>query len=364
VVERENSAGDLLTKPVIRSEKQVTRMGFVDEAEITVKSGDGGAGCVSLRSERFVPKGGPDGGDGGKGGNVFFKATRRLYSFYDFGSRRVFKAQNGRPGRGKNRSGKKGRDIEILVPIGTMVKDQETGELLTDLIRDNHQIVLVEGGEGGKGNKHFATATNRAPRFAQEGLKGKEKRLKLELKLIADIGIIGLPNAGKSTLLSRLSNAHPKIADYPFTTLAPHLGVIVFDDEQSLTIADIPGLVEGASNGRGLGHRFLQHVERTSFLLHVLDMYQPSSGDVLKDFFMIQEELGLYHPSLIKKDQVIVINKIDLNSFNNKNIKETCHAFDDLGYECLAISALTGEGAEELKKLLKDRVLPSEKCLE
>jgi len=333
-------------------------MGFVDEAEITVKSGNGGAGCISFSRERFVPKGGPDGGDGGKGGNVLLKATRRLYSMYDFGSRRYFKAQDGRPGRGKNSSGKKGRNIEILVPVGTMVRDKETVELLADLVHDNHQIVLVEGGEGGKGNKHFTTATNRSPRFAQEGQKGKEKRLKLELKLIADIGIIGLPNAGKSTLLSRLSNAHPKIADYPFTTLAPHLGVIVFDDEQSLTIADIPGLVEGASNGRGLGHRFLQHIERTSFLLHMLDISHPSSGDALKDFFIVKEELGLFHPSLIKKDQVIVINKIDLNPINNKSIEETCHAFNELGYECLAISALTGEGVEELNKLLKDKVLP------
>jgi GTP-binding protein len=330
-------------------------MGFVDEDEITVKSGEGGAGCISFKRERFIPKGGPDGGDGGKGGDVLLKATRRLYSLYDLGSMRYFKAQNGRPGRSKNRSGKKGRDIEILVPIGTMVKDKETGELLADLVRDAQQMLLVEGGEGGKGNSHFASATNRAPRFAQEGQKGTEKRLKLELKLIADIGIIGLPNAGKSTLLSRLSNAHPKIANYPFTTLAPNLGVIILDDEQSLTIADIPGLVEGASNGRGLGHRFLGHIERTSFLLHLLDICQPISGDALKDFYIVQEELKLSHPSLIKKDQLIVINKIDLNAMDNRSIEETCHSFSDLGYECLAISALTGEGLEELKQLLKDK---------
>ncbi len=332
-------------------------MKFVDEAEITVKSGDGGAGCISFRRERFIPKGGPDGGDGGKGGNVLVKAIRRLHSLYDFSSRRYFKAQNGRSGKGKNRSGKKGRNIEILVPVGTMVKDRETGELLTDLVHDNQQILLVEGGEGGKGNKHFATSTNRAPRFAQEGQKGEEKRLKLELKLIADVGIIGLPNAGKSTLLSRLSDAHPQIADYPFTTLAPNLGVLTFDDKQPLTIADIPGLVEGASNGRGLGHRFLQHIERTGFLLHMLDIYHRSSGDILKDFFIVQRELKLSHPSLIKKDQVIVLNKIDLNPNNNKGIKETCRSFNDLGYECLAISALTGEGLEELKQLLKDKAL-------
>ena len=330
-------------------------MKFVDEAEITVKSGDGGAGCVSFRKERFISKGGPDGGDGGKGGSVLIKATKHLYSLYDFSSRHSFKAQNGRPGRGKNMSGAQGKNIEILAPIGTIVKDGETEELLADLVYDNQQIVLAKGGGGGKGNKHFATSTNRAPRFAQEGQKGEEKRLKLELKLIADIGIIGLPNAGKSTLLSRLSHAHPRIADYPFTTLAPHLGVLTFDEEQSLTIADIPGLVEGASSGRGLGHKFLQHIERTGLLLHMLDMYQPSSGGVLGDFSIVQEELKRSHPSLIKKGQVIVLNKIDRNPINGKTLKKLRQSFHDLGYECLAISALTGEGVEELKQLLKNK---------
>ena len=332
-------------------------MKFIDEAEITIKSGDGGAGCVSFRKEKFVSKGGPNGGNGGKGGNVLIKSTIQLYSLYDFSSERYFKAQNGKPGSGQNRSGKKGNSIEILAPIGTIVKDKETGELLADLFHDGQQIVLVKGGEGGKGNKHFTTSTNRAPRFAQEGQQGEEKRLKLELKLIADIGIIGLPNVGKSTLLSRLSNAHPQIADYPFTTLAPNLGVLTFNDEQSLTIADIPGLVEGASNGRGLGHRFLQHIERTGFLLHMLDIYKPSSGDILKDFSIIQEELKLSHPSLIKKNQVIVLNKTDLTAINGKGIDEICHSFNDLGYECLAISALAGKGLEELKQLLKNKAL-------
>jgi len=332
-------------------------MKFVDEAEITVKSGDGGAGCVSFRKERFIAKGGPDGGDGGKGGNVLIRSTKRLYSLYDFSSRRSFKAQNGEPGRGNNRSGKKGKSIEILAPIGTIVRDKESGDLLADLVRDNQQMILAQGGEGGKGNKHFTTSINRAPRFAQEGQQGEEKRLTLELKLIADIGIIGLPNAGKSTLLSRLSNAHPQIADYPFTTIAPNLGVLTFDNEQTLTIADIPGLVEGASYGRGLGHRFLQHIERTGFLLHMLDIYQPTSGDILKDFYIVQEELKLSHPSLMKKNQVIVLNKIDLIQVNGKDIDEMCHSFHDLGYECLAISALAGGGLEELKKLLKDKAL-------
>jgi GTP-binding protein len=332
-------------------------MGFIDEAEITVKSGAGGAGCISFRRERFLPKGGPDGGDGGKGGNVVIKTTTRLYSLYDLHSKILFKAQNGRPGRGNNRSGEKGKDIEILVPVGIMLRDRETGELLADLVYDNQHMILVEGGAGGKGNMHFATAANRAPRFAQEGRKGTEKRLKLELKLVADIGIVGLPNTGKSTLLSRISHAHPKIDNYPFTTVAPNLGVLSFDDERSLTIADVPGLVEGASSGKGLGHRFLRHIERTRFLLHVLDVNQPHSGDVVKDFSILKQELERFHPCLTKKNQVVVINKVDLKPFGNKSIQEICRSFHDLGYECLAVSALTGQGLEELRQLLREKVI-------
>jgi GTP-binding protein len=332
-------------------------MKFIDEAEITVRSGDGGDGCVSFRREKFIPKGGPDGGDGGKGGDVLVTATRRLYSFYDLGSSRYFKAQNGRPGSGKNRSGKNGRDVLILVPLGTMIKDMETGELLADLVFDNYQVALAEGGAGGKGNKHFATSTNRTPRFAQEGQSGTEKRLKLELKLIADIGIIGLPNAGKSTLLSRLSGAHPKIAAYPFTTLTPHLGVMMFDDDQSFTLADIPGLIKGASSGKGLGHKFLQHIERTTILLHVLDIHRPHSGDILRDFSIVQRELMLYHPSLINKDQVIALNKIDIAPVKGRDLEQTCRMFRNRGHECRAISALTGEGIGELKNALHKKIL-------
>jgi GTP-binding protein len=332
-------------------------MKFIDEAEITIRSGDGGAGCVSFLREKFIPKGGPDGGDGGKGGDVLVKATRRLHSLYDLESRRYFKAQNGRPGSGKNRSGKNGRDALILVPLGTMIKDLETGELLADLLFDNHQVALAEGGAGGKGNKHFATSTNRTPRFAQEGRKGTEKRLKLELKLIADIGIIGLPNAGKSTLLSRLSGAHPKIAEYPFTTLTPYLGVMMFDDDQSLTLADIPGLIEGASSGKGLGHKFLQHIERTTILLHVLDIHRLHSEDILRDFSIVQRELMLYHPSLINKDQVIALNKIDIAPVKSRDLEQLCHRFNNSGHECCAISALTGEGIGELKNALYKKIL-------
>jgi GTP-binding protein len=332
-------------------------MKFIDEAEIIVRSGDGGAGCVSFRREKFLPKGGPDGGDGGKGGDVLVKSTRRLHSLYDFESRRYFKAQNGKAGSGENKSGKHGRDVLILVPLGTMIKDLGSGELLADLVLDNHQAVLVEGGSGGKGNKHFATSTNRTPRFAQEGQKGTEKRLKLELKLIADIGIIGLPNAGKSTLLSRLSSAHPKIAKYPFTTTAPNLGVMMFDDEQSLTIADIPGLIEGASSGKGLGHKFLQHIERTAILLHVLDIHSPHSGDILTDFSIVQKELTLYHPSLISKDQVIALNKTDIAPLKGRDLEETCQIFMNRGHECRPISALTGDGLDELREILRQKSL-------
>ena len=332
-------------------------MGFVDEAEITVRSGDGGAGCVSFRRERYVPKGGPDGGDGGKGGNVVVKATSRLHSLYDLDSRRSFSAQNGNAGKNKNRSGKKGKDIEILVPVGIMIKDQENGALLGDLVHDHQEIVVLKGGIGGKGNQHFATPANRTPRFAQEGQKGTEKRLKLELKLIADLGIIGLPNAGKSTLLSRISNAHPKIGNYPFTTITPNLGVVSFGDERTLAVADIPGLVEGASSGKGLGHRFLQHIERTRLLVHVLDLSKPQPGDPLKDFSTINDELKQYHPSLTTKDQVIVLNKIDLCTLDEAEIKRIACSFRDLGYECIAISALTGQGLDELRRVLKEKAL-------
>ena len=327
-------------------------MDFLDEAVITVGSGDGGKGCVSFRREKYVPKGGPDGGNGGNGGHVIVKATKRIHTLSDYSSRNYFKASNGRPGGGKNQTGKDGEDVIIEVPLGTIIYDHETGEMLADLIEDNQKLLLLPGGKGGKGNQHFATSTNRAPRFAQPGLQGQNKRLRLSLKYLADIGLIGLPNAGKSTLLSRLTMARPRIASYPFTTLVPNLGVITFDDERTLTVADIPGLIEGAAQGRGLGHRFLKHIERTKLLLHLIDITYTPAHNPLEDFHTLRGELEKYNPSLIHKDQMVLINKIDIYSAEHRDMGSISKALDDLGLESLAISALTGQGLAELKQTL------------
>ncbi|HJX35119.1 MAG TPA: GTPase ObgE [Desulfatiglandales bacterium] len=332
-------------------------MRFLDEAVITLVSGNGGKGCVSFRRERFIPKGGPDGGDGGKGGDIKIRASKRLHTLYDFSSKRHIRAQNGSPGRGKNQTGKDGADTIIKVPLGTLIYDQDTGDLLADLIEEDQDIFIVPGGKGGKGNSHFATSTNRAPRFAQPGIPGQRKRIRLSLKYIADIGLIGLPNVGKSTLLSRLTSAHPKIDTYPFTTIIPNLGVMEFDDKNSLTLADIPGLIEGASEGKGLGHHFLKHVERTRFLLHLIDITCAPAHHLLEDFYILQDELGKYSPSLTKKEQMVLINKIDMVSSNYDNIKEMISALSRIGLESLPISALTGEGLEALKQTLARKML-------
>jgi GTP-binding protein len=324
-------------------------MGFIDEVLITVRSGDGGKGCVSFRREKFIPKGGPDGGDGGRGGNVFFRATERLATLIDFKYRRLFRARNGEPGRGKSQTGKNGKDIRIEVPIGTLLYDEETVQEIADLVHDGQEILVLEGGQGGKGNQHFATSTNRAPRMAQPGIPGEEKRLRLSLKSLADIGLIGLPNAGKSTLLSSLTTAKPKIADYPFTTLTPNLGVMTLTEDKRLTVADIPGLVEGASEGKGLGHRFLKHIERTRLLLHVMDVTYSPAQSLLEDFFVVRKELEDYHVNVAAKDQMVVINKIDLYSVQHRDVREVKEALKNLGIESYPVSALTGEGIEDLK---------------
>ncbi len=327
-------------------------MGFVDEAVISVRSGDGGRGCISFRRAKYVPKGGPDGGDGGNGGNVIIRATKRLHTLTDYSPRKHFKAQNGRPGRGKDQTGKDGKDVILEVPLGTIIYDQESGQLLADLIKEDQEIFLIPGGKGGKGNQHFATSTNRTPRIAQPGLPGQEKILKLSLKYIADIGLIGLPNAGKSTLLSRLTKARPRIDSYPFTTLVPNLGVIIFDDESTLIMADIPGLIEGASEGRGLGHRFLRHIERTRLLLHLIDITYVPEDELLEDFFTLKNELTKFDPSLMQKDEMVLINKIDIRSPEHRNIESITRALEEMGIDALPISALTGEGLDEVKQVL------------
>jgi GTP-binding protein len=332
-------------------------MRFLDEAVINLVSGNGGKGCVSFRRERFIPKGGPDGGDGGKGGDIIIRASKRLHTLYDFSSKRNIRSQNGGPGRGKNQTGKDGADTIIEVPLGTLVYDQDTGDLLVDLIEEGREILIVPGGKGGKGNSHFATSTNRAPRFAQPGIPGQRKRIRLSLKYIADIGLIGLPNVGKSTLLSRLTSAKPKIDSYPFTTIIPNLGVIEYEDQNSLTLADIPGLIEGASEGKGLGHHFLKHVERTRFLLHLIDITYAPAHHLLEDFYILQDELRKYSPSLTKKEQMVLINKIDLVSSNHDNIKKMMSELSRIGLESLPISALTGEGLEGLKQTLARKLI-------
>lgn len=332
-------------------------MGFLDEAVIHVVSGNGGRGCVSFFRARFIPKGGPDGGDGGKGGDIIIRASNKLLTLADFSSRRNFKARNGGPGMGNNQKGKNGEDTVIEVPLGTIISDNETWEILGDLTSNEQEIPIVNGGIGGKGNRHFATAINRSPRFAQSGIPGESKRLKLTLKHLADIGLIGLPNAGKSTLLSCLTMARPKIDNYPFTTLIPNLGMMELDGEKSMTIADIPGLIEGASEGKGLGHRFLKHIERTKFLLHIIDMSDLPADNLLKDYYILEDELKMYDPSLIAKKRKIVLNKIDLERADGLKAEDILLRINAEGLSAIAVSAMTGEGIEELKKFLKENIV-------
>jgi len=324
----------------------------MDETIITVVSGDGGKGCVSFRREKYIPKGGPNGGNGGNGGNIFIRAAKRLHTLSDFSSRKYFKSNNGQPGRGKSQTGKDGADVLIEVPLGTIIYDHDNGDVFADLIQDKQEILVLPGGRGGKGNQHFATSTNRTPRIAQPGLPGQKKILRLSLKHLADIGLIGLPNSGKSTLLSRLTMARPRIDSYAFTTLTPNLGVITYDDEKTLTVADIPGLIEGASEGRGLGHRFLKHIERTKLLLHLIDITYIPVHDILEDFNVLKMELERYNPSLIQKEQIVLINKMDLYSPEYRDIEGLKKIFNDMGLESLPISALTTEGLEDLKQIL------------
>lgn len=325
-------------------------MAFIDEATFFVKGGDGGNGCVSFRREKYLPKGGPDGGDGGDGGDVIIEASRRLRSLVDFRFRSHFKAGKGSHGQGKNKHGRNGKDYLLYVPIGSIIRDAESGEMLADLVCEGDQFIAAKGAPGGYGNCHFATSRNRAPRFAEEGKSGEERWLRIELRLLADVGLIGLPNAGKSTLLSKLSAASPKVASYPFTTLEPQLGVLQFADRDPLIIADIPGLIENAHRGAGLGHKFLRHVERTQILLHVIDV----SGGIDKaiaDYRVLENELRFYNDALLDRRCYVVFNKVDL-ILDRTVLSELKDIFRQLNIKAVAISALTGEGIGELKELL------------
>ena len=323
-------------------------MAFIDEAKFFVKAGDGGKGCISFRREKFVPKGGPDGGDGGRGGSIIIEASNRLVSLIDFRYRSHFIAENGTGGKGKKQHGKKGNDYLVTVPVGSIIKDAESGEVLADLAHEHERIVVARGGKGGGGNVHYATSTNRAPHRAGKGEPGEERWLRIELKLLADVGLIGLPNAGKSTLLSRLSAANPKVAAYPFTTLEPQLGVMQLPESGQCIIADIPGLIEGAHEGAGLGHKFLRHIERTRILLQVIDGAD-GENDPLVQYHTLERELELYNEQLMGRQRLVLLNKIDLFD-SDAQLGELRDRFRSEGIEVLPISAATGEGLEVLQE--------------
>jgi len=317
---------------------------FYDEAQVYVKAGDGGDGCVAFRREKYVPLGGPAGGDGGRGGDVLFYVDSHLNTLYRFSRNRHFRAGRGQHGRGKNQHGASGDDLRVPVPPGTIVYDVDSGDLLGDLTELGQELVVARGGRGGRGNSRFATSTNQAPRIAEHGTPGEERNLRLELKLLADVGLAGMPNAGKSTLLAAVTAARPKIAPYPFTTLQPNLGVVVLDDETEFVLADIPGLIEGASEGKGLGHEFLRHIERTRVLIHLLDGL---SADPLADFAAINRELAAFGHGLERKPQLVVLNKMDMPEARDRwpEVKES---LTEQGYPALVISALAREGTREL----------------
>jgi GTP-binding protein len=333
-------------------------MRFVDEVKIHVRAGDGGRGCVSFRREKYVPKGGPDGGDGGKGGDVVIKATRVRQTLLDFQFQRHFKAARGGHGRGKQQTGRNGEPFILEVPAGTEVRDGDTNELLGDLTQEDDLVVVARGGQGGKGNLFFATPTRRAPRIAQPGKAGEERNIRLELKLLADVGLIGLPNAGKSTLISRISSARPKIADYPFTTLTPNLGVVRLDLGESMVVADIPGLIQGAHRGAGLGIKFLRHIERTLILIHLVDVSTCDQGvqTAIDNYCKVNDELGHFSPELLNKPQIVALNKIDLLR-ERQSLEELREAFHKLGVPVKAISAATGEGTRGLIKTAAEHLV-------
>ncbi|WP_432735017.1 GTPase ObgE [Maridesulfovibrio sp. FT414] len=332
-------------------------MRFIDEATITVRSGKGGNGCVAFRRERFIPRGGPSGGDGGKGGDLIFRASSKLLTLYDFRLKRVYEASNGQPGMGSDKYGKAAGDLIVDLPLGTLVyevdREDESEKLIADLTEEGREMVICKGGDGGRGNIHFKSSTNQTPRYAEEGFPGEEKRIRLQLKIIADVGLLGLPNAGKSTFISKISAAKPKIAAYPFTTLVPNLGVVEDDYGHKLVIADIPGLIEGASEGQGLGHRFLKHVERTRFLVHILSAEDLSLDNPFEGFNMLNEELRLFDEDLAVKTQLRVINKIDLLS--EEDLAELKAKAAEADQKVYFMSALHDDGVKDLLKDMWDR---------
>lgn len=326
-------------------------MHFVDEVQLHVKAGDGGRGCVAFLREKYRPRGGPAGGNGGDGGSVIFHVDPQLSTLVDLTAHKNLRAERGEHGRGKDQHGKNGPDLIVRVPQGTLVKDSDSGELLADLSTVGAEVIAAKGGKGGKGNAFFATSTNRAPRFAQPGIPGEERTLLLELRLLADVGLVGFPNAGKSTLISAVSAARPRIADYPFTTLTPNLGVVRYSEEKSFVMADVPGLIEGAHEGHGLGIRFLRHLSRTSVLVHLLDI-SDLERDPLQDYDIINHELACFGDELGTRQQILVITKLDLPT-TRERLSEVQHALARRGIQALAISAATRVG---LKALL-DRIM-------
>lgn len=322
-------------------------MKFIDEVTLYATSGHGGAGCVAFRHEKFIEFGGPSGGDGGKGGDVIFEATSGLSTLLELRHRPHQKAENGHNGMGKNRHGAGGRDLRIKVPVGTVIKDVETDDILADLTENGQVVVLLKGGRGGQGNARFASATNKAPKFAQPGEENEERKLRLELKLMADVGLLGLPNAGKSSLISKVSAARPKIADYPFTTMVPSLGVVPYKNYRSFVMADIPGIIEGANEGAGLGHRFLKHLERSGILLHLVDISWMPERDPRAEYESINNELALFSPELAQKGQIVVITKTDLPR-TREELPAITSWFESKGVTVFPISSATGEGVDLL----------------
>ena len=320
---------------------------FIDKVVINVKSGKGGNGAISFRREKYVPNGGPNGGDGGRGGDVIIEAQSSLNTLGAFRYKKKFVAQNGEDGSDNKCSGKNAQHLKIYVPVGTVVFDDGTGALLCDLTEDKQKFILAKGGRGGQGNQHFANSTRQAPKFAKPGDDAEEKNVMLELKTIADVGLIGFPNVGKSTFLSRVTNATPKIANYHFTTLSPNLGMVKYKNADEFILADIPGLIEGASEGLGLGHDFLRHIERTRLLLHVIDAVGSEGRDPKSDFEIINNELFSYSDKLKQRPQIVALNKIDLTT-DQESLEELKKHFEEAGYETYLISAATGKGTSEL----------------